>query len=128
MATVSVDIALAQAQRLLPSSPLAAAEQASEVLKVVPTHPAARLILGSAQGLMGQGAAAVDTLSLLAREQPRSAVVHFELGIALANAGYGARAASALRKAAGLKPSWPEAWRKLADCLDLLGDEDGSDA
>ncbi len=59
--TGSVDVALAHAQRLLPGSPVAAAEQASEVLKVVPTHPAARLILGSALGLMGQGAAAVDT-------------------------------------------------------------------
>jgi predicted Zn-dependent protease len=126
--TGSVDVALAHAQRLLAASPLAAAEQASEVLKLVPTHPAARLILGSAQGLMGQAAAAIETLSALAREQPRSAVVHFELGIALANAGESPRAASALRKAAGLKPTWPEAWRKLADCLDLLGDEDGSDA
>ena len=126
--TGPVDVALAHAQRLLPGSPRAAAAQASEVLKVVPTHPGARLILGSAQGLLGQGAAAVATLAALAREQPRSAVVHFELGIALANAGDGPHAANALRKAAALKPTWPEAWRKLADCLDLLGDEDGSDA
>ena len=86
------------------------------------------LILASAQGLMGQGAQAVETLSALAREQPRSAVVHFELGVALGNAGYGPRAAAALRKAAALKPTWPEAWRKLADCLDLLGDDSGSEA
>ncbi len=111
----SVDVALAHAQRLLAGSPSAAAEQAVEVLKVVPTHPGARLILASAQGLMGQGAAAVQTLSALAREQPRSAVVHFELGIALANTGDGLKAASALRRAAGLKPTWPEVWRKLAD-------------
>jgi tetratricopeptide (TPR) repeat protein len=124
----SVETALAHAQRLLPGSPVAAAAQASEVLKVVPTHPGARLILASAQGLMGQGAQAVETLSTLAQEQPRAAIVHFELGIALANAGDGPRAASALRKAAALKPTWPEAWRKLADCLDLLGDETGSDA
>jgi tetratricopeptide (TPR) repeat protein len=128
MSTGAVDVALAQAQRLLPSSPLAAAEQASQVLKVVPAHPGARLILGSAQGLMGQGAAAVETLSTLAREQPRSAIVHFELGIALANAGDLTRAANALRKAAALKPGWPEPWRKLAESLDLLGDEDGTDA
>ncbi len=94
---------------------------------MLPRHPGARLILGSAQGLMGQGPAAVETLTTLAREQPRSAVVHFELGIALANAGDGPRAASALRKAASLKPTWPEAWRKLAECLDLLGDDAGSD-
>src|ERR1700722_3607516 len=128
MSTGAVDVALAQAQRLLPSSPLAAAEQASEVLKVVPAHPGARLILGSAQGLMGQGAAAVETLSTLAREQPRSAIVHFELGIALTNAGDLTRAANALHKAAALKPGWPEAWRKLAESLDLMGDEDGTDA
>jgi tetratricopeptide (TPR) repeat protein len=126
--TGTVDVALAHAQRLLPGSPKAAADQASEVLKVVPTHPGARLILGSAQGLLGQAAAAVETLSALAREQPRSAVVQFELGIALANAGDGPHAAQALRKAAALKPTWPEAWRKLADCLDLLGDAAGSDA
>jgi predicted Zn-dependent protease len=122
------EVALALAQRLLPGSPLAAAAQASEVLKVAPTHPGARLILGSAQGLLGQGSEAVATLSALAREQPRSAIVHFELGIALGNAGDGPRAAIALRKATALKPTWPEAWRKLADCMDLLGDEIGSDA
>jgi tetratricopeptide (TPR) repeat protein len=125
---MEVDVALAHAQRLLPGSPQAAAAQASEVLKVVPTHPGARLILGSAQGLLGQGTAAVATLAALAREQPRSAVVHFELGIALANTGDGPHAAIALRKAAALKPSWPEAWRKLAECLDLLGDEAGGAA
>jgi tetratricopeptide (TPR) repeat protein len=125
---MEVDVALAHAQRLLPGSPQAAAAQASEVLKVVPTHPGARLILASAQGLLGEGTAALATLAALAREQPRSAVVHFELGMALANTGDGPHAALALRKAAALKPSWPEAWRKLADCLDLLGDEEGGDA
>jgi tetratricopeptide (TPR) repeat protein len=125
---MEVDLALAHAQRLLPGSPQAAAAQASEVLKVIPTHPGARLILASAQGLLGQGTAAVATLAALAREQPRSAVVHFELGIALANTGDGPHAATALRKAAALKPSWAEAWRKLADCLELLGDEEGGDA
>lgn len=126
--TGTVDVALAHAQRLLAGSPLAAAAQASEVLKVVPTHPGARLILASAQGLLGQRIEAVETLTALAREQPLSAVVHLELGIALGNAGDGPRAANALRKAAALKPTWPEAWRKLADCLDLLGDDAGSDA
>lgn len=128
MAANMVDAALADAQRLLPDSPQAAAAHASEVLKVLPTHPGARLILASAQGLLGQGTAAVETLAALAREQPRSAVVHFELGIALANTGQVPPAAVALRKAAALKPSWPEAWRKLADISDLLGDEAGSAA
>ena len=118
MAAGSVDVALAHAQRLLDASPEAAAAQAAEVLKLVPTHPGARLILGSAQGLLGQGSAAVATLSALAREQPRSAVVHFELGVALANAGDGPHAVVALRKAAALKPSLA---RSLAQARRLPG-------
>ena len=126
----SVDVALAHAQQLLQTQgrPQAAAAQASEILKVVPRHPAARLVLGSAQALMGNCADAISTLAGLAREQPRSSAVHFELGLAYAEAGQGSLAVAMLRRAANLKPGWPEVWRRLADLLDLQGDMAGADA
>jgi len=42
----SLDVALAHATRLMQSNPELAAEQASEILKVVPGHPVASLLLG----------------------------------------------------------------------------------
>ena len=125
----SVDVALAHARQLLEKQgePQAAAAQASEILKVVPMHPAARLILGSAQALMGNSADAIGTLAGLAREQPRSSAVHFELGLAYAEAGQGSLAIAMLRRAAALKPGWPEVWRRLAEQLDLQCDAAGAD-
>ena len=45
----SVDVALAHAGRLLERSPSLAAEQAAEILKVLPGNPSALLILGIAR-------------------------------------------------------------------------------
>ena len=43
----SVQVALGHAARLLESSPVLAAEQASEILKAVPNHPLATLLLAA---------------------------------------------------------------------------------
>jgi tetratricopeptide (TPR) repeat protein len=123
----TLDVALAHAARLLERSPALAAEQADEVLKIVPGHPWARLILGAAHRISGRTDAALAVLEPLAREQPRSAPAHLELAIARGEAGRAPDAVAALRRAVQLKPDSPDAWRLLADYLDTVGDADAAD-
>jgi len=123
----SVQMALAHAARLLQKDPRLAAEQANEILRAAPGDPRARLILGAAQRLNGQLAAALGILEPLAREQPRAAPVHLELGTALAEADRGAEALAALRHAVELQPDAPEGWRLLADQLEVCGDAAAAD-
>jgi cytochrome c-type biogenesis protein CcmH/NrfG len=58
----TVEQALAHASQLLERSPELAAEQATEILKVAPHDARALLLLGLAQGALGQGEAAVAAL------------------------------------------------------------------
>src|SRR5882757_2957022 len=60
----SMEVALAHAARLLQTAPLLAAEQAQEILKVAPGHPAASLLLTTAQRLTGRSAAPPAWLAL----------------------------------------------------------------
>ena len=121
-------VALAHAAKLLAVDPAAAAEQAGEILKVVPDHPTAVLLMGIAQRSLGHSAQAVETLTPLARRQPDWAAVHFELGLALGAAGQGDAAVVALRHTLKLNPEMPDAWRALADHLTVMGDSAGADA
>lgn len=123
----TLDVALAHAGRLLTKEPALAAEQASEILKAVPGHPHARLIIGQARRLAGQPQAALEVLEPLAREQPRSAAVQLELGIARGEAGRAAESVAALRRTVQLKPDLSDAWLLLADMLDVVGDAAGAD-
>src|SRR5258708_11662944 len=50
----TLDVALGHAARLLERDAALAAEQASEILKAVPGHPHARLILGAAHRIGGR--------------------------------------------------------------------------
>jgi len=124
--TASVDVALAHASRLLATDPALAAEQASEILRVV-EHPMARLLLGVSHSLRGQHAPALELLEPLAAAQPRWAQAQMELGLALARAGRDG-AVTALRRAVALKPDLPQAWRALGDQLLAADDLDGADA
>ncbi|MBP6514173.1 MAG: tetratricopeptide repeat protein, partial [Steroidobacteraceae bacterium] len=54
--------ALAHASKLLQADPALAAEQAAEILKVVPNQPQALLLHGIALGQLGRGEAAVQSL------------------------------------------------------------------
>src|SRR6516165_4182985 len=85
--TGSVEVALAHAARLLERDPALAAEQAGEILKAAPSHPAASLILGVARRRGGDAAAAVEVLRPLSESQPRWAAAHYELGVALSEIG-----------------------------------------
>ena len=123
----TLDVALAHASRLLHSQPALAYEQASEILKVVPGNPPARLIRGVARRVEGALGEALALLEPLAREQPRWAAAQLELGIALGEAGRAPEAVAALRRATELKSDLPDAWRILADYLDAGGDPAGAD-
>ena len=123
----TIDVALAHAQRLLESDPALAAEQAQEILKVVPNHPAALLVLATARRVAGNALSALEILEPLARAQPRSAAVQYELGRALGSARRGDEAVAALRRAVELKPDLARAWLALGDHLTAIGDSESAD-
>ena len=62
--TGTLATALEHTTRLLKSDPVLAAEQASEILKVVPAHPVARMLLGIARRAAGDPAAALEVLDI----------------------------------------------------------------
>src|SRR3989449_10693985 len=76
----SLEVALSHAARLLPAQPALAAEQAAEILKVVPDHPVAMLLLAVAHRSCGDPGAALESLEQLCLNQPRWAEAHYELG------------------------------------------------
>ncbi len=123
----AIDVALTHARRLLEKDPELAAEQAREILNVFPGHPQARLILGAANRGAGRAQRAIEILEPLAREQPNSAAVHLELGVARAETGGGPEAIAAFRRAVQLQPRSADGWRLLADCFDAQGDAQGAD-
>jgi len=119
--------ALTHAQRLLVDQPDLAAVQAEEILKVVPEHPLAALLLGQARRAQGDSAGALRVLKELAVTQPRASAVHYELGLALRDCNQNDAAAEALRRAVALKPDLSDGWRQLGDQLMLAGDLRGAD-
>jgi len=125
--TAPSEIALAHAKRLLEKDPHLAVEQAREILKVIPAHPLARLILGAALRRSGEPAAARIELEALAEEQPSVAPAQLELAVARAESGDLPAAVAALRRAIELEAQSPEAWRLLGDYLDAQGDGAGAD-
>jgi tetratricopeptide (TPR) repeat protein len=124
----TLEVALAHTERLLASDPRMAAEQAAEILAVVPGHPAAQLMLGSARRRLGAAAEALDVLDPLAGEHDRWAMVHYERGLALGMLRRGDEAVTALRRAVELAPGMADGWRALADHLAAIGDAEGADA
>ena len=123
----SLAVALRHAERLIAADPALAQEQAGEILKVVPGHPQALLLLGQARRRGGDAIGARPVLARLCHAEPRWAEAHFELALALAALGESEMAIAALRRAAELKPDLTEAWRALADQLTAAGDAAGAD-
>ena len=124
----SVELALSHARRLLGVQPALAAEQAAEILKVVPDHPMAMLLLAMAHRSTGNPQAALAALERLCRKQPESAMAQYELAKTLSSVAQGEAAIAALRRAVALKPDLPDAWRDLGDHLMAIGDASGADA
>jgi predicted Zn-dependent protease len=127
-ASASLDTAFAHARRLLVNHPRLAADQAREILKAVPNHPRAVLLLGMAERATGNLAAAIELLSSLTHAEPQSAAAHYELGVALEIADQSDAAFESLSRAAELRSDMPEVWRAIGDHLLAKGDTDGADA
>src|SRR5258705_107452 len=111
----TVEVALAHSTRLLESNPELAAEQAEEILKVHPGHPAAALLLGVARRRGGESRDALRVLEELTAAHPKFALAHYELAVAYGDSGFGELAVASLRRALALKPDLPDAWRGLGD-------------
>jgi tetratricopeptide (TPR) repeat protein len=124
----SIEVAVGHATRLLEINPVLAAEQASEILKAVPAHPPATLLLGVARRYGGDAAAALDVLGPLAAMHPQWALAHYELALALSSLHRNAAAITALQRAVTLKPDMADAWRALGDELTNAGDAAGADS
>jgi tetratricopeptide (TPR) repeat protein len=123
-----LDVALSHAARLLETDAALAAEQADEILRVVPGHPMAQLIGGIAARRQGNAARAVQAIEPLAASQPKAPAVHYELALAYGDLGRGDAAIAALRRALALKPDFADAWRTLGDHLHAIGDATAADA
>jgi len=126
--TGTLQVAMAQATRLLEADPALAAEQALEILKVLPNHPAAVVLLATARRRAGNPKAAIEVLEPLMRTQAAGAAAWFEYGLALGDVGRGDEATRALKKTVSLQPDHAGAWRALGDHLLAIGDHEGGDA
>ncbi len=123
----SLATALANAKKLLAVKPARAEEQAREILKVVPGHPMAVLLLASARRAQNDDAGAFEILQQLARVQPNAALVQYEFGMVMGALGKNRGAVMALTRAADLEPATPAIWRALGDQYTMLGETAAAD-
>lgn len=126
-ATGTLATALTHAAGLLNQDPPLAEAQAREILRVMPGHPEATLLLATALRRQGGAGPALEVLEPVIRGQPQWPPVHQEAGFALADLGLGRAAVAALSRAVTLDPKLTAAWGALADQLVLAGDEAAAD-
>jgi tetratricopeptide (TPR) repeat protein len=119
--------ALEHAQRLLERDPVLARQQAEAILEAVPRHAGTTVVLAAAHRLSGEPDKALAVIAPLARGLPSLAEGQLELGLTLADLGRTAEAVAAFRRTVALDPRAGEAWRGLAEGLDLLGDAAGAE-
>jgi predicted Zn-dependent protease len=117
----TLETALEHAARLVDTKPQLAAEQVTELLKHVPQHPMARLLLAVARRKCGEADAAIPVLQQLCAERPGWAEAQQELGESLACTGQREAGLEALRRAVTLAPGSIEAWLALAGQLTAAG-------
>lgn len=120
--------ALAHTASLLGPEPAMAEAQAREILRVVPDHPQAVLLLASALRRQRQAPAAIALLEPLVRAHADWPAAHMEAGLTLGLLGQAGAAVAALRRALAIDPGLVPAWRGLADQLALQGDDKGAEA
>ena len=125
--TGTLDVALKHTAQLLETAPALAAEQAQEILKAVPHHPSATLMLGVAQRKTANLDGSLATLTELAKAHGAWALAQVELARTLGATRQGEAAIEALRRAVQLKPDLPDAWRTLADHLTATGEVEAAD-
>jgi tetratricopeptide (TPR) repeat protein len=122
----SLATALAHARRLLDSDPAMAVEQALAILEAVPRHAGATLVLATALRLADQTADALKVVDPLARAFPAIPAIQLEHGVVLAAVGQTTAAIAAFQRAVTADPNAAEAWKGLAEALDLTGDAAGA--
>jgi tetratricopeptide (TPR) repeat protein len=123
----TLDAALAHAARLLDTRPLLAAEQAQEILKVVPGQPTAKLVLARAKLRLDAVEEALPLLQSLSAAEPGFAIAQCELGLALRRLGRSGEAIASLSHAVGLQPKLAPAWLALAEIYTDVGDVHNAD-
>ena len=112
---------LSRAAALLSSDPPAAEAQALDVLTIAPGQPQALMLITSARRLAGDKAGVREILERLAAENPKLAVVQYELGLILISMGENEKAVECLSKVTAMEPKHPQALRSLARALIQLG-------
>jgi predicted Zn-dependent protease len=125
-ASGSLATAMAHALRLLDQDPALAAEQAREILRAVPGHPAATRLLAASHSARGEWPKAIEILQALARAHPDALLARLDLGFALGRCGRYAEAIQTLRHLLSGNPNLPQGWRILADQLRASGDRAGA--
>jgi tetratricopeptide (TPR) repeat protein len=106
---------LAHGTRLLESRPLLAAEQAQEILRVLPEQPLARLLLARAKLRLDAVQEALPLLQSLSSAEAGFAVAQCELGLALRRLGRSGEAIAYLSRAVALQSDIGSAWLALAE-------------
>jgi tetratricopeptide (TPR) repeat protein len=119
--------ALEHAERLLERDPVLARQQAEAILEAVPRHAGTTVVLAAAHRLSGNPDKALVAVAPLAKALPTMVSAQIELGLTLADLGRTAEAVAAFQRAIAQEPRAVEAWRGLAEGLDLLGDTAGSE-
>lgn len=122
----TLSVALTHGFSMLASEPALAAEQATEILKVLPKEAQAYVLLGAARRRLGDARGAIDALSRATKLSPLAAEAILERGFAEAAAGESRRALNSVAHALNLGPRFLNAWRILADELMRAGDEDAA--
>ena len=124
----AVATALAHARHLLGVDPRMAVEQAMAILEAVPRHAQATLILATALRLTGDVQQALRVVEPLSRAFAQAPEIQLEHGRVLAAAGHTQAAIAAFKRAVAAEPDLAEAWRGLAEALELIGDSAGAQA
>jgi len=122
----NLQTALNHAAKLLDKDPVMAAEQAEEILKVVPGVPGARHILAVSKRMQGKPDEALEILEPLAREVANIPAILHQLGISYGAAGRSDDALHTLRQVVAVDPKFAEGWRSLAEQLSAAGLEEES--
>lgn len=122
----SLKTALNHAAHLLEKNPAMAAEQAREILKVLPDTIGAVHILAAAYRAMGQANEALELLLPLSKKMRETPRVLHELGMTYGALGQGEEAMRCLKEALAIDPKFAEAWRSLAEQYSAGGFEEES--
>lgn len=122
----TLSVALSHGFSLLAQAPALAAEQAAEIIKILPREAQAHVLLGAARRRLGDSAGAIAALDAATKLSPFAAEAILERGLAEAAGGESRRAMNSVGHALQLEPRFVNAWRTLADELMRAGDDEAA--